>query len=237
MRLQGFNLLPPVVKNLLIINALMFLITIVLKNTGVNLTESFALYYFKSDFFRPWQLVTHMFMHGSFGHLFFNMFAVWMFGNSLENRWGSKRFLVFYMITGLGAAFLHSLVQHIEISQLASQLNPEMVQRVFDNSTRGLDAATYQTIYNIAHIPAVGASGALFGVLMAFGMTFPNSILYLYFMIPVKVKYFVIVYGLIELFSGISGVADGVAHFAHLGGMLFGYLLIKYWRKTDHYFY
>ncbi len=232
MRLQGFTLLPPVVKNLLIINALMFLMSFTFQRAGIDLTYYLGLHYFKGIAFKPWQVVTHMFMHASFTHLFFNMFAVWMFGNSLENRWGSKRFLIFYMLTGLGAAFLYTAVQHYEISQLVNDLNPADLERLAgDYSLRR------HRIFGVFHQPAVGASGALFGVLMAFGMTFPNSILYLYFMIPVKVKYFVMVYGIIELFSGISGAQDGVAHFAHIGGMLFGYLLIKYWRKTDNYFY
>ncbi len=236
MRLQGFNLLPPVVKNLLIINGLMFLITLVLKNLGIDLDEHLALYYFKSEFFRPWQIISHMFMHGSFSHLFFNMFAIWMFGNTLENHWGSKRFLVFYMFTGLGSAILYTAVQHLEIIQITSSLNPELVQRVFDLDLSGI-SIKYQPLLDIAHIPALGASGALFGILMAYGMTYPNAKILIYLLFPVKVKYLVLVYGLVELFSGISGYNPGVAHFAHLGGMLFGFLLIKYWRKTNNYFY
>ncbi len=233
MRVQGFNLLPPVVKNLLIINGLMFLISYTMGKADYNLSEYLGLHYIESSAFRPWQIVTHMFMHGSFSHLALNMFAVWMFGNSLENRWGSKRFLIFYMASGIGAALLYSIVQYFELAQLTANLSPADLDYLKDNYNLRYSGNKFGAF----HVPALGASGALFGILMAFGMTFPNSILYLYFMIPVKVKYFVIVYGLIELFSGLSGANDGVAHFAHLGGMLFGYLLLKYWRKTDHHFY
>ena len=154
-----------------------------------------------------------MFMHGNFSHLFFNMFALWMFGYALENYWGSKRFLVYYLITGVGAALIQTGVLALEIRGMTQGLPPFAAQ------------------HYINQIVTVGASGAVYGILLAFGMCFPNVPIFLYFFFPIKAKWFVIIYGVIELFAGIGGTADGVAHFAHLGGMIFGLLLILYWRK------
>ena len=208
-----FNVLPTVVKNLLIINVLFFVGTIVLENYGVDLTSLFGLHYFTSDKFEPYQFITYMFMHGNFTHLFFNMFALWMFGNVLENYWGSKRFFVYYFITGTGAALTH---MGYTVWSLMKIEDVHQVQMMID-------------------APVVGASGAVFGLLLAFGMLFPNTMLYVYFAIPIKAKYFVIIYGLIELFGGINNSpTDNVAHFAHLGGMLFGIILILYWKKNSH---
>ena len=217
-RPSRFNLLPEVVKNLLIINGLMFFASIVLGNVwGIDLNDFFGLYYIKSDFFRPYQLVTHLFMHGNFWHLFSNMLALWMFGNVLENYWGPKKFLTYYMITGLGAALIHSAVVYYQIQDMEASMlfAPDMLNYA-------------------KNIPTVGASGAVFGVLLAFGMLFPNTLIYLYFAIPVKAKYFVMFYGAYELFTGLqNNPGDNVAHFAHLGGMLFGFFLIKYWKKDQ----
>mgnify|MGYP000930051729 CR=1 FL=1 len=219
----GFSILPPVVKNLLIINGLVFLISYVLGDkTGFNMIEKFGLFYFQSSYFRPWQIVTHMFMHGSVPHLLMNMFALWMFGSTLENYWGPKRFLIYYMVTGLGAAVLHMFVNYIEISHLLNSAST-----LIDNA----DIMT--ALRTKINMPTVGASGAVFGILLAFGMTFPNSIIYVYFALPIKAKYFVILYGLFELYSGIqNNPADNIAHFAHLGGMLFGFILIRYWNRN-----
>ena len=184
----------------------------------------------QSPDFRPHQLVTHLFMHGNFTHLFFNMFALWMFGKILENVWGSKRFLIYYMITGIGAASIHLLISQYQIISISNQI-PEMVNLAIEgryNPSIPISKKLTQLIIT----PTVGASGAVFGLLLAFGMLFPNALLYLYFAIPIKAKYFVIGYGLIELYAGISNnPADNVAHFAHLGGMIFGFFLIKYWKN------
>jgi membrane associated rhomboid family serine protease len=235
MRFQGFNLLPPVVKNLLIINGLLFLLTVIMQNMGIDLSRILGLHNPNSSFFQPWQIVTHMFMHGNLGHLAVNMFSIWMFGNTLENRWGSKRFLIFYMITGLGAALLYSFWHHYEIMQMAKSIDPDILEGLYNAEERF--PSRYRNFVYAVHTPMVGASGALFGILMAYGMTYPNSMVYLYFLFPVKVKYLVTGLGLYELYNGImNNPGDNVAHFAHLGGLLFGFLLIKYWRKTDNYF-
>jgi membrane associated rhomboid family serine protease len=227
-RPTSFSQLPEIVKNLLIINGLLFLGTISLENYGIDLTQMLALHQFQSPDFRPHQLVTHMFMHANFTHLFFNMFALWMFGKTLENVWGGKRFLIYYMFTGLGAAALHLGVSQYEILSLQAQHNSSDLNMILEMRKLNLLITT----------PTVGASGAVFGILLAFGMLFPNTLLYIYFAIPIKAKYFVMLYGALELFLGLSNnPADNVAHFAHLGGMLFGFLLLKYWQKNNTQFY
>ncbi|HEX8517159.1 MAG TPA: rhomboid family intramembrane serine protease [Bacteroidia bacterium] len=269
-RPQSFQVLPLVVKNLLIINALLFLATWVFQSQfDTDLTQVLGLHYFTSELFRPYQLVTYMFMHGGIDHIFFNMFALWMFGNVLENFWGSKKFLVFYMITGIGAALIFLGFQAFQYTQLhaataelmltgtpdtylalmndhfASLMNiPEINTHVHAfanewsanlNDPQYLSAAITEIDYATnmrLNTPMVGASGAVYGVLLAFGMLFPNTLLYVYFLIPVKAKYFVILYGALELYMAIqNNPGDNVAHFAHLGGMLFGFILIKYWQK------
>lgn len=216
----GFRVLPTVVKHLLIINILMYLATVTLTRFNIDLTDILGLHFFKASDFRFFQLVTYMFMHGNFGHLFFNMFALWMFGNTLENIWGSKRFLLFYMVCGIGAGLCQELVQYIQYTTSLAQY-----------STVNLSGhiVTMDTYLNM--MTTVGASGAIYGLLLAFGMMFPDSQIYLYFLFPIKAKWFVIGYAVIELISGLGG-ADNVAHFAHLGGMLFGLLLILYWREN-----
>ena len=231
----NFNELPVVVKNLLIINGLLFLATISLNNLGIDLVKIFGLHQFQSNDFRPHQIITHLFMHGSFTHLFFNMFALWMFGKILENIWGQKKFLIYYMVTGIGAAAIHLIFCQYQIINISNQI-PDLVNIAIEgkyNPSIPLSKKLTQLIIT----PTVGASGAVFGLLLAFGMLFPNALLYLYFAIPIKAKYFVIGYGLIELYAGISNnPADNVAHFAHLGGMIFGYFLIKYWKQDTNYF-
>ena len=231
----NFNELPVVVKNLLIINGLLFLATISLNNLGIDLVKIFGLHQFQSNDFRPHQIITHLFMHGSFTHLFFNMFALWMFGKILENIWGQKKFLIYYMITGIGAAAIHLIFCQYQIINIGNQI-PDLINIAIEgkyNPSIPLSKKLTQLIIT----PTVGASGAVFGLLLAFGMLFPNALLYLYFAIPIKAKYFVIGYGLIELYAGISNnPADNVAHFAHLGGMIFGYFLIKYWKQDTNYF-
>jgi len=243
-RPSSFSQLPEIVKNLLIINGLFFLATISLESYGINFTKWFALHQFQSQDFMPHQLITHLFMHGNFTHLLFNMFALWMFGKTLENVWGGKRFLTYYMITGIGAAFVHLGVSQYEILSLQSQISPNELSNLLENGG-GLLANFQNYSYPIMgklnlliNTPTVGASGAVFGILLAFGMLFPNTLLYIYFAIPVKAKYFVIIYGIMELYAGISNnPTDNVAHFAHLGGMLFGFILLKYWQKNNTQFY
>ena len=243
-RPSSFSRLPEIVKNLLIINGLLFLATISLDNYGINLTQLLALHQFQSANFMPHQIISHFFMHADITHLIFNMFAVWMFGTILENVWGSKRFLVYYMVTGIGAAIIHLTVSQYEILSLQSQINPSDLNMLLENGKRILE--NNQNYSNqllgklnlLINTPTVGASGAAFGILLAFGMLFPNTLLYIYFAIPIKAKYFVIIYGLIELYLGLSNnPADNVAHFAHLGGMLFGFLLLKHWQKNNTQFY
>lgn len=223
-RPSGFSVLPTVVKNLLIINVLFFLATIACDVVlRIDLADYLGLHYIGASDFQPFQLVTYMFMHGNFAHLFFNMFALWMFGNTLENIWGPNRFLLFYFICGIGAGLTQELVQYI---QYATTLQGFENVRIAANHV--IPMSEYLNM-----LTTVGASGAVYGILLAFGMMFPNSTLYIYFAIPIKAKWFVLIYGIIELFSGFTSV-DNVAHFAHLGGMLFGLILILYWKKKGN---
>lgn len=236
-----FKLLPEVIKNLLIINGLFFLATVVLGNVfGTDLVRILGLYLPQSDSFQPYQLVTHMFMHGGFGHIFFNMFALWVFGNSLENIWGGKKFLIYYLVTGFGAAALHLGVQYWELSGILSQLSDESVRQILRDGGelwargRNYRDPLWGQANALLNSPTVGASGAVFGVLLAFGVLFPNQYIYLNFLFPIKAKYFVAIYGALELFNGIANdPGSNIAHFAHLGGMLFGYLLLRYWKKQS----
>ena len=201
---------PPAVKNIIIINVLVYLVTSL---KGNFMYENFALFYPTSQFFHWWQPLTHMFMHGGFWHIFFNMYTLLMFGIVLERALGTKRFLIFYFVTGLGAAALHTGVEWIQ-------------DQVF--IANGAHIA-HQILMNT---PTLGASGAIYGVLIGYAMCYPNSRLTLLFPpVTLTAKWFVIIFAIIELGTGVSGIQDGVAHFAHLGGMLFGWLLIRWWRK------
>lgn len=238
-RPSGFSILPPVVKNLLIINGLFFLGTITL--TQFDLVEMLGLHPFESRLFKPYQLVTHFFMHGGFMHIFSNMLALWMFGNALENYWGGKRFLVYYLLTGLGAAALHLGIIEFQIHTLLSEISPENALIVLRDGADVLKGFQNYSDPQMAKLnillntSTVGASGAVFGVLLAFGMMFPNTIIYVYFALPIKAKYFVMLYGAFELYSGIqNNPGDNVAHFAHIGGMIFGYILMRYWNRNRH---
>ncbi len=238
--------MPPAVKALLIINvAVMLLDFIIASIFHIEISEVGGLRYFKSDFFKPFQIITHMFMHGGLMHLLFNMYALWMFGQILEQVWGPKRFVIYYMATGLGAAALHMIVSHLEIQSMMNAMDPAEVKTVLSDGADALRQnknfvnsamATLNANYNGI---TVGASGAVFGLLLAFGMLFPNQELMLMFIpVPIKAKWFVIGYGAIELFSGIANrPGDNVAHFAHLGGMIFGFILIKIWQKDRDTFY
>jgi membrane associated rhomboid family serine protease len=232
--------MPPVVKNLIIINVLMLLMLYLGKAIwGIDLDGILGMYFPKSEHFRSWQVVTHMFMHGGFIHLFFNMFALWMFGRILEQVWGPKRFLLYYLVTGLGAAFTHELVQWIQYKHLLEALSPEQLQYIYDSGSnlisqgRNFADARMGQLNMILNIPTVGASGAVYGVLLAFGVLFPNTqLMFIFPPIPVKAKYVVIGYGVLELYLAITSPGSNIAHTAHLGGMIFGYILIRIWRKT-----
>lgn len=239
-RPQRFSNLPPVIKNLMIINVLFFIATWIAESAfRIHLSDILGLHYPGSPMFKPLQLVTYMFMHGGFTHIFFNMFALWMFGNVLENIWGPKRFLIYYFVTGFGAGLIHLLVTYLRINSIIGELDPQLVSQVYKEGYEVLARGMNYThegaakLNELLNTPTVGASGSVFGVLLAFGMMFPNSLIYLYFAIPVKAKWLVIGYGAIELYSGVmSQSGDNVAHFAHLGGMLFGFVLIKYWQRN-----
>lgn len=208
--------IPTVTKNLLAINILMFIATLINENFMV---ANFAMFYPASPFFKPWQILTHMFMHGGFWHIFFNMYSLLMFGSILERSLGPKKFLIFYFVTGLGAVALHTGVEWMQA-------------RVF------IANGAVNAYQALLMTPTLGASGAIYGVLIGFAMLYPQAQLMLIFPpIPVKAKWLVVIFAVIELFSGINGIQDGVAHFAHLGGMLFGWLLIRWWRKNGKLYY
>ena len=214
--------MPPVVKNLLLINILAYVVTML---TGNFMYENFALFYFKSPFFKPIQLVTHMFMHGGFTHIFFNMYTLFIFGCVLERVWGSQKFLFYYFVTGLGAALLHLGVMYLQLQGYIADANAGDIYA----------AAKIQALLST---PTVGASGAIYGLLLAYGMLFPNNVMQLIFPpVALKAKWFVLIFGALELVLGLSGRGSDVAHFAHLGGMIFGYFLIVYWKKNNRMYY
>jgi len=236
----GFKMLPDVVKNLLILNILFYIVTYACYFLyNIDLKNILGLHYYTSDMFRPYQIITHMFMHSGFFHIFFNMFALWMFGSTLENYWGPKRFLTYYFVTGLGAAALHFFIIYLRVSSIEAHMTQEQINIVYSEGTNIVrQGMNYSDIWMsklniLINVPTIGASGAIFGLLLAFGMIFPDVPLMLMFIpIPIKAKYFVIGYGLLELYSGLKNSdSDNVAHFAHLGGMLFGIFLILYWKK------
>ncbi|MGB1102730.1 MAG: rhomboid family intramembrane serine protease [Crocinitomicaceae bacterium] len=237
-----FRNMQPVVKNLLIINGLFFLATIVLEKQGIYLETILGLYYVDSNAFEPYQLATHFFMHGGLGHIFFNMFGLVVFGNVLEQVWGAKRFLIFYFVTALGAAFLYQMVQGIEIYQAAGTFFPDLDDN-YKVLVNGYEYSPGNPTNNMAAINilstrVVGASGAIYGLLGAVAFLFPNTTVYLYFAIPIKMKWLALILGGVALLMGIQdNPGDSVAHFAHLGGMLFGLLLVKIWQKDNSRFY
>lgn len=217
------NNLPPITKNLLIINVLCFLGAIVARRYGIDLNDLLGLHFFLASDFKLFQLITYMFMHADFQHIFFNMFAVWMFGRTLEQVLGANRFLTYYMVCGIGAGLVQELVQYI---QYVTELSH------FDGVNTGLAVIPMEEYLNL--MTTVGASGAVYGILLAFGMLFPNSQMFVFpIPFPIKAKFFVVGYAIIELFSGLGSSGDGIAHFAHLGGMVFGFFLILYWKKKN----
>lgn len=224
---SGFlSSIPPVTRNLLIINVLVWLAQFVLLKQGTDLSQYLGLHYFQAEHFQFYQLITSMFLHDSsgIGHVFFNMFAVFMFGRVLESIWGSKRFLIYYLVSGIGAAIIQELSWLYDFREVI--FNPAI-----QNINLGAEIVTRQELFNM--IRAIGASGAVFGILVAFGMIFPNVELMLIFPpIPIKAKWFVIGYGALELFLGFGNFSgDSVAHFAHLGGLFTGLIMLLYWKK------
>lgn len=214
--------MPPVVKNLLLVNVLMYIITMI---TGNFMYGNFALFYFESPLFKPYQLVTHMFMHGGFTHILFNMYTLYIFGCVLERVWGSQKFLFYYFVTGIGAALLHMGVMWLQLQGYIADLNAG-------------DMFARAEIEALLTTPTVGASGAIYGLLLAYGMLFPDNIMQLIFPpVALKAKWFVIIFGALELLLGLSGRGGNVAHFAHLGGMIFGFFLILYWKKNNRMYY
>lgn len=232
------NRIPVVTKNLLAINVVMFLALIVANKNGIDLNNILGLHFYMSEEFHPYQLVTYMFMHGGFSHLFFNMFALFMFGRTLEYVWGPKRFLIFYVVAGLGAAFVQELVGAVRFYNLVEGVDADKIAIVFEEGAAALREGKNFILPKLAELnlvlnsQTVGASGAVYAILLGFGMLFPNERMFVFPVpFPIKAKYFVIGYALIELYMGTMGTPDGVAHFAHLGGMLFGFFLIKLWRN------
>jgi len=233
---------PPVTKNLIIINVVMLVAAMFFERVfKINLNAVLGMFYIQSPFFAPWQIVTHMFMHGGIAHIFFNMYALWIFGKTLESVWGSKRFLIYYLITGLGAAFFQQLVNYIQfapdLAALKAAYSVDTINHALLNEILKPGNQFYEIGRNLIR-PTVGASGAVYGVLLAFGMLFPNTPLYLMFIpIPIKAKWMVIGFGVLELYLGITQSGGNIAHFAHLGGMIFGFFLIRYWNKFNKNFY
>ena len=216
----GFlSTIPTATKNIIIINVLVMIMTSL--NQGF-MYETFALFYPTSPFFHWWQPVTHMFMHGGFFHLLFNMYTLFIFGSVLERVWGPKKFLIFYFATGLGAAAIHTGVEWIQMQSWIAQ------------AAEGTQSAL-MAIHTMKMTPTVGASGAIYGVLMGYAMLYPDSMLTLVLPpVSLKAKWFVLIFAGIELLTGITGTGGGIAHFAHLGGLIFGYILIRVWKKRGH---
>ena len=208
--------IPTAIRHIIIINILVMIMTSL---NGNFMYEKFALFYPTSPYFHWWQPVTHMFMHGGFWHLFFNMYTLYIFGSVLERVWGTKKFLIFYFVTGLGAAAIHTGVEWLQMQTWLGQ------------AAQGSIAAQ-AAIHALKMTPTVGASGAIYGVLMGYAMLYPDSVLTLIFLpISLKAKWFVLIFAAIELLTGVTGTGGGIAHFAHLGGLIFGFLLIWYWKK------
>jgi membrane associated rhomboid family serine protease len=262
-----FEVLPTIIKNLLIINGLVFLAqnTFAGPTSSFSFEDYFALHAWQSDLYKPWQLITHMFLHGDFGHILGNMFALWMFGSILENVWGPKRFLLFYMLCGVGAAVIHLAILSYQLVPLVSEyeyllslsktnaagfsdailnysakhqipLSQILADNKVDLSTPGLAPQLMElitTYYNKSIGTAtLGASGAVFGILIAFVYLFPNTYIYIYFLFPIKAKWLGILYFAFEVYKGIQNAAgDNVARWAHVGGAIIGFLLVYIWKK------
>lgn len=258
-RSSFLNSIPPVVKNILAINIILWLATVVLpgllrkQGVDLDLTNILGMHYWESEKFRLTQLITYIFMHGGLNHIFFNMFALYMFGSTIENFWGSKKFLIYYLITGIGAGIVQQLFWTVEYHTVITNMN----QAISENSGAVLEASRnelsrffrlsdmkYFTAADLIELKrmflnlpvTIGASGSVFGILLAFGWLFPDvRLMMLFFPVPIRARIFVIIYGVVELFQGVARFSgDSVAHFAHLGGMLFGVILILIWKKKNY---
>lgn len=237
------------VKHLLIINVLLFVAKYAAMQSGINLTQYLGLFFIKNDLFMPWQLLTTMFMHANVNHILFNMLALWMFGSAVEQVWGSKKFLFFYFSAGIGASLIYTLANYLQFQNVYTTLISVGVSTT-DIATL-LETGSYNTsilkyvneasltnFYSIFNTPAVGASGAIMGVLVAFGMLFPNSeLMLLFFPVPVKAKYFIPVLIGLDVFSGLTGISffgsSNIAYWAHIGGAFIGFIMMLYWKRTQ----
>lgn len=217
-----FRQIPPITKNLLIINVLAYLAAVVMKGSGIDFNEIFGLHFFMADNFHIYQLVTYMFMHGGVTHLFFNMFALWMFGCVIEQTWGSRRFLWYILACGVGAGLFQEAAQFVQYA----------VEGLAAYNMINVGGMIIPTSEYLNMWVTVGFSGAVYGILLGFGMTYPEERIFIFPLpVPIKGKWFVILYAAIELFSALSTSSDGVAHIAHLGGMAVGYIIIRHWRQ------
>ena len=217
-----FRQIPPITKNLLIINVLAYLAAVVMKGSGIDFNEIFGLHFFMADNFHLYQLVTYMFMHGGVTHLFFNMFALWMFGCVIEQTWGSRRFLWYILACGVGAGLFQEAAQFVQYA----------VEGLAAYNMVNVGGMIIPTSEYLNMWVTVGFSGAVYGILLGFGMTYPEERIFIFPLpVPIKGKWFVMLYAAIELFSALSTSSDGVAHIAHLGGMAVGYIIIRHWRQ------
>lgn len=217
-----FRQIPPITKNLLIINVLAYLAAVVMKGSGIDFNEIFGLHFFMADNFHLYQLVTYMFMHGGVTHLFFNMFALWMFGCVIEQTWGSRRFLWYILACGVGAGLFQEAAQFVQYA----------VEGLAAFNMVNVGGMIIPTSEYLNMWVTVGFSGAVYGILFGFGMTYPEERIFIFPLpVPIKGKWFVMLYAAIELFSALSTSSDGVAHIAHLGGMAVGYIIIRHWRQ------
>lgn len=236
------------IKVLIIVNVIFYVIPYLVPGIEKGMFEALALYFPQNEHFRYWQFVTNMFMHGGFTHLLFNMYALWAFGTPLELMWGRNKFLFFYFLSGIGAGVIYTLVNYFQFNAIYNELislgvSPADIQNILQTGKFNsaiistFSEARLSNFYHLFTIPAVGASGAIYGVLVAFGISFPNAKLaMIFFPVPIAAKYFIPVLIALDLFSGITGFSifgGGIAHFAHIGGAIIGFLLMWYWRKKQ----
>jgi rhomboid family protein len=235
-RPSGVGGMPVVTKNIIIINVIVFVASMIAQSRGIDLTALLGLHYYLAPDFKPHQFVTYIFMHGSVSHILFNMLGVYVFGQVLERQWGPKRYLIFYIVTGLGAALAQYVVMYFQANEIIAWYNERIMSPL---AGAEIKSQLIENKFNdLNSLVVVGASGSLFGLLGAFGILFPNQMLYLYFFVPVKAKWLVIGYGALELFSGWrSDPLDNVAHFAHIGGLLVGVIIVLIWKRDKSHFY
>ncbi|MDB2656744.1 rhomboid family intramembrane serine protease [Crocinitomicaceae bacterium] len=250
---QIFGNIPDVTKNLLILNVLFFLAKIVLMNQGIDLNTMLSMHYPFSNVFEPYQVITHFFMHGDLMHILFNMIGLVVFGSMLERFWGKKRYFIFYVVTALGGAILYEAVQMYELYQLVGSINPDITITDIQSLPNGMTSWNWNSkvkfvseeqvlLYREASAyyarGSLGASGAVYGLILGVGYLFPNTEFLLYFTFKVKAKWIAIALGVFALYQGFqNNPGDSVAHMAHLGGMLFGFIMIKVWQRNKNTFY